>query len=166
MGTVLQDLRYGIRMLLKNPGFTAIAVLTLALGIGGNATVFSWIRGVLLNPIPAVQKANRLVALETVMPDGTYRTSSYQDFRDYSEQNNVFSAMVGFELIPVNMNWDGHGRDERVWGEIVTENFFDVLGVHAERGQTFHASDAGALDSDPYIVLGHRLWQGDVILSV
>jgi len=159
MGTVLQDLRYGIRMLLKNPGFTAIAVLTLALGIGGNATVFSWIRGVLLNPIPAIQKANQLVALETVMPDGTYRTSSYLDFRDYSEQNNVFSGMIGFELVPVNMSWTGHAQDERVWGEIVTENFFDVLGVHAERGQTFHAKDAGAVNGDPYIVLGHNLWQ-------
>jgi len=159
MGSLPQDLRYGIRMLLKNPGFTAIAVLTLALGIGGNATVFSWIRGVLLNPIPAVQKANQLVALETVMPDGTYRTSSYLDFRDYSEQNNVFSGMIGFELVPVNMSWTGHAQDERVWGEIVTENFFDVLGVHAERGQTFHAKDAGAVNGDPYIVLGHNLWQ-------
>jgi predicted permease len=159
MDALLQDLRYGIRMLLKNPGFTAIAVLTLALGIGGNATVFSWIRGVLLNPIPAVQKANQLVALETVMPDGTYRTSSYLDFRDYSEQNSVFSGMIGFELIPVNMSWHGHAQDERIWGEIVTENFFDVLGVHADRGQTFHAKDAGAANGDPYIVLGHKLWQ-------
>jgi macrolide transport system ATP-binding/permease protein len=159
MDALLQDLRYGIRMLLKNPGFTAIAVLTLALGIGGNATVFSWIRGVLLNPIPAVQKANQLVALETVMPDGTYRTSSYLDFRDYSEQNSVFSGMIGFELIPVNMSWNGHAQDERIWGEIVTENFFDVLGVHADRGQTFHAKDAGAANGDPYIVLGQKFWQ-------
>jgi predicted permease len=159
MGTLLQDLRYGVRMLRKNPGFAVIAVLTLALGIGGNATVFSWIRGVLLDPVPAVDNASRLVVLETVMPDGTYRTSSYVDFHDYNEQNQVFSGMIGFELIPVNMSWGGHAQDQRVWGEIVTENCFDVLGVHAERGQMFHAKDAGAANGDPYIVLGHDFWQ-------
>ncbi|HET6199794.1 MAG TPA: ABC transporter permease, partial [Candidatus Acidoferrales bacterium] len=159
MSSLIQDLRYGIRMLLKNPGFTAIAVLTLALGIGGNATVFSWIRGTLLYPIPAVAESSRLVALETVMPNGGYRTSSYPDYRDYSEQNQVFSGMIGFELLPVNMSWNGHEQDQRVWGEIVTENFFDVLGVRAARGQVFHAKDAGAQNGDPYIVLGNNFWR-------
>lgn len=159
MGSLLQDVRYGIRMLLKNPGFTVIAVLTLALGIGGNATVFSWIRGTLLHPIPAVAESSRLVALETVMPNGAYRTSSYPDYRDYSEQNQVFSGMIGFELLPVNMSWNGHAQDQRVWGEIVTENFFDVLGVRAARGQVFHAKDAGAQNGDPYIVLGNNFWR-------
>lgn len=159
MGSLLQDVRYGIRMLVKNPGFTAIAVLTLALGIGGNATVFSWIRGVLLHPIPAVPESSRLVALETLMPDGQYRTSSYLDFHDYNDQNQVFSGMVGFELIPANMSWNGHNQNERVWGEIVTENFFDVLGVRAERGHLFKATDNRGVNSDPYIVLSHGFWQ-------
>src|SRR5579864_2660220 len=159
MGSLLQDLRYGLRMLMKNPGFTAIAVLTLALGIGGNATVFSWISGPLLHPIPAVPESSKLVAVETVMPDGQYHTSSYLDFRDYRAQNQVFSGMIGFELVPVNMSWSGHTQDERVWGEIVTENYFQVLGIRAERGRLFRASDNGGVSSDPYVILGYNFWK-------
>lgn len=159
MKNILQDVRYGLRTLLKNPGFTIIAVLTLMLGIGGNATVFSWIHGTLLNPIPGVKDSSRLVAVETIMPSGEFHTSSYLDFRDYSAQNQVFSGMIGFELVPVNMSWNGHQQDERVWGEIVTENYFEVLGVSAQSGRLFHASDNQGLSSDPYIILSHNFWQ-------
>lgn len=159
MNTVMQDVKYAMRMLAKSPGFTVIALLTLMLGIGGNATVFSWIRGTLLHPIPGVPESSRLVAVETVMPTGEFHTSSYQDFRDYSAQNEVFSGMIGFELVPVNMSWSGHAQDERVWGEIVTENTFEVLGVHAERGRLFRASDNRGVSSDPYIVLSHNFWR-------
>ncbi len=159
MGSLLQDLRYGIRMLLKSPGFTAIAVLTLALGIGGNATVFSWVQSVLLHPLPGIEHSNRLVAIETVMPSGEYHTSSYPDFRDYRDQNEVLSGLVGFELVPANMTWAGNKQEQRVWGEIVTENYFDVLGVRAERGRLFEAKDRSALNSDPYIVLSYPFWQ-------
>jgi len=156
---ILQDVRYGIRMLMKNPSFTTVALLTLMLGIGGNATVFSWIRGALLHPIPAVPQSSRLVALETVLPSGEFHTSSYQDFRDYSTQNQVFSGVIGFELVPVNMSWSGHTQNERVWGEIVTENFFQVLGVRAEIGRLFRATDDKGPSSDPYIVLSHDFWK-------
>ena len=159
MKSILQDVRYGVRVLLKNRGFTTIAVLTLMLGIGGNATVFSWIRGTLLNPIPGMKESSRLVAVETVMPSGEFHTSSYQDFREYSAQNQVFSGMIGFELVPVNMSWNGHQQDERVWGEIVTENYFDVLGVNAESGRLFRASDNKGISSDPYIILSHNFWK-------
>ena len=146
-------------MLLKNPGFTAIAVLTLALGIGGNATVFSWVQSVLLHPLPAIQHSDRLAAIETIMPNGEYHTSSYPDFRDYRDQNQVLSGLIGFELVPVNMTWAANNQEQRVWGEIVTENYFDVLGVHAERGRLFRAKDKGALGGDPYIVLSYPFWQ-------
>ncbi|HKV26850.1 MAG TPA: ABC transporter permease [Candidatus Acidoferrales bacterium] len=159
MGSLMQDLRYGIRILLKNPGFTAIAVLTLALGIGGNATVFSWVQSVLLHPLPAIQHSDRLVAIETIMPSGEYHTSSYPDFRDYRDQNQLLSGLVGCELVPVNMTWAGNKGEQRIWGEIVTENYFDVLGVRAERGRLFTAKDRGALNGDPYIVLSYAFWQ-------
>ena len=159
MGTLLQDIRYGIRMLAKNPGFTAVAVLSLALGIGGNATVYSWLEAVLLHPISVVKNSDRLVDVETVMPDGAYHTSSYPDYKDYRDRNHVFSGMVGFELVGINLKLEKEQQPQRNWGLIVTENYFDVLGVNAARGRVFHADDARGPNSDPYIVLSDGLWR-------
>lgn len=158
MGTLMQDLRYGFRRLAKAPGFTAVAVLTLALGIGGNATVFSWVRSVLLNPLPGIPDAGKLAAVETVMPSGEFHTSSYPDFKDYRDRNHVFSGLVGFELTGVDMSLRSDEPPERVWGILATENYFDVLGVHAAMGRTFHEEPNQGLNSDPYIVFGHGLW--------
>lgn len=158
MGTLLQDLRYGLRMLTKAPTFTAVAVLTLALGIGGNATVFSWIRAVLLSPLPGIADVDRLAAAETVMPSGEYHTSSYPDFKDYRARSQSFSGLFGFELTGVDMSLRNDAPPERVWGIIATENYFDVLGVHTAMGHTFHEAPNQGLNSDPYIVLGHGLW--------
>ncbi|MGA8221040.1 MAG: ABC transporter permease [Candidatus Acidiferrales bacterium] len=158
MGTLFQDLRYGFRMLAKAPGSTAIAIVILALGIGGNATVFSWMRSVLLNPLPGIADADRLVAAETVMPSGEYHTSSYPDYKDYRDRNHVFSGLIGFELVGVDMSLRNDAPPERVWGLLTTENYFDVIGVRAAMGRTFHSEANQALNSDPYIVLGHALW--------
>ena len=158
MNTLLQDLRYSLRMLTKNPGFTAVAILTLAIGIGGNATVFSWMRGVLLSPLPGVPQANRLVAVESIMPDGEYHTSSYPDYRDYRDRNHVFDGLIGFELADADFSLRNDAPPDRVWGLIATENYFDFLGVHAAIGRTFHAEPHQGLNSDPYVVLGHGFW--------
>jgi macrolide transport system ATP-binding/permease protein len=159
MESLLQDLRFGIRTLLKSPGFTAIAVLTLALGIGGNATVFSWIRAVILNPLPGVERSGQMVAIETVMPSGEYHTSSYPDYRDFRDQNHVFSSLVGFELVGVDMSIRNQAPPERVWGLLTTENYFDALGVQSAMGRSFPVEPNQAPNSDPYIVLGYALWQ-------
>jgi predicted permease len=158
MDTLLQDMRYGLRMLAKAPGFAAVAVLTLALGIGGNATVFSWIRTVLLNPLPGIAHADQFIAVESVMPSGEYHTSSYPDYKDYRDRNDVFSDLIGFEMASVDMSLRNDAPPERVWGIIATENYFDVLGVPAAMGRTFHPVPNQGLNSDPYIVLGHGLW--------
>jgi len=115
MGSLSQDLSFAVRTLRKNPGFTAVAVLTLALGIGGNATVFSWIRAVLLNPLPGVEHSEQMAAVETVMPSGEYHTSSYPDYRDFRDQNHVCSALIGFELTGVDMSLRSDAPPERVW---------------------------------------------------
>ncbi len=159
METLLQDVRYGFRMLAKNPGFTAVAVLSLALGIGGNATVFSWLEAVLFHPLSGVKNSTQLVDVETVMPDGAYHTSSYPDYKDYRDHNQVFSGMIGFELVAANMKLEKEQQPQRNWGLIVTENYFDLLGVNAARGRTFHAEDAQGPNSDPYIVLSDGLWR-------
>jgi predicted permease len=158
MATIWQDMMYALRMLRKSPGFTIVAVLTLVVGIGGNATVFSWIRGVLLNPLPGVTQANQLVVAETVMPGGELHTSSYPDYKDFRDQNHVFSALIGFEFVGADLSLREDAPAKRVWGLIVTENYFDVLGVRPALGQTFHSAPNQALNSDPYIVLSQGLW--------
>jgi predicted permease len=156
--TLIQDFRHALRMMAKSPGFATVAILTLALGIGGNATVFSWIRSILLNPIPAVAHSEQMVAVESVMPSGEYHTSSYPDYKDFRTQNHVFSDVIGFELSGVNMSLRNTEPAERVWGIIATENYFDTLGVHAAIGNTFHEQPNQSLNSDPYIVLSYGLW--------
>jgi predicted permease len=158
MNSLWMDIRYALRMLAKSPGFTAVAVLTLALGIGGNATVFGWIRGVLLDPLPGVPDGNKWVAAETVMPDDEYHTSSYPDYRDYRDRNTVFSNMIGFEMPGVDMSLRAGAPPSRAWGIIATENYFDALGVHPAIGRSFHADENHGPNSDPYIVLGHGFW--------
>lgn len=93
------------------------------------------------------------------MPSGEYHTSSYPDYRDIRDQNRVFSGVLGFELVGVDMSLRNDAPPERVWGMLATENYFDVLGVHAAMGRTFHQEPHQALNSDPYIVLGHSLWK-------
>lgn len=156
---LVNDLRFGARMLAKNRGFTIVAVLTLGLGIGGNAMVLSWIRGVLMDPLPGVHDASQVVAIETVMPDGEYHTSSYPDWKDFREKNQSFSDLIGFEFIGPDIRATDKAQIERVWGLIVTENYFDMLGVNPELGRLFHEEANHALNSDPYIVLADNYWR-------
>src|SRR5258706_14430725 len=83
MNNILRDLRYGLRTLGRNPGFTAVAVLTIGIGIGASTTIFSWMRSMLLNPLPGATQAERIVAIENMAPDGEPITTSYLDFRDF-----------------------------------------------------------------------------------
>ena len=102
--TLWQDVRFGVRMLGKNPGFTAISVLTLALGIGANTTIFSWVRSVLLNPLPGASEPERVVALETLAPNGEWLPSSYLDFRDLRDN---------CRLVEVDVRNEAHGSRRR-----------------------------------------------------
>ncbi|MGH9742428.1 MAG: ABC transporter permease, partial [Candidatus Acidiferrum sp.] len=159
LGDLFNDLRFGARMLAKNRGFTVVAVLTLGLGIGGNAMVLSWIRGVLMDPLPGVHDASQVVAIESVMPDGEYHTSSYPDWKDFREKNRSFSDLIGFEFIGPDIRATQKAQLERVWGLIVTENYFDMLGVNPELGRLFHEEANQAPNSDPYIVLADNYWR-------
>jgi predicted permease len=151
-------MKFAFRSLAKSPGFTAVAILTLALGIGTTTTVFSWIERVLLNPLPGAAEPHRLVALETRTPAGEHIDTSYPDFLDYRAQAKSFSHLAVHKERPLNL---GSGATtERVWAELVSGNFFDALGVRPLLGRFFAAADRaddnGAL---PVAVIGEALWR-------
>jgi predicted permease len=159
MFSLIQDMRFGFRMLNKRPGFTLASVLTLALGIGASTVVYSWTQAVLFHPLGAAKNSDQLVVAETVMPDGALHTSSYPDFVDYRAQQRVFTDMIGFELIGDIVRAGDEAQGERTWGEIVTGNFFDLLGVHAARGRTFAPEEDGAPGGHPVAVISDGLWK-------
>jgi macrolide transport system ATP-binding/permease protein len=157
MDSFVQDLRYGIRTLIKNPGLTAVIVLSLALGIGANISVFSFVNAFLLRPLP-VKDPDQLVALYSGDSDHPYGGISYLNFLEYRQQNDVFSDMIAFwRMAPVNLSSDG--RTERVWGSVVSGNYFSLLGVKTALGRTFLPEEDRTPGSHPVAVLSHDLWQ-------
>jgi predicted permease len=158
MRTLLQDLRYGFRVSLSKPGFTLLAVLTLAIGIAANATVFSWIDSVLVRPLPGVSNGDELAALETVAPNGDYFPTSYPDYRDYRDHLTLLAGLAMAQPRPLRIGDDDQG--ERVWGELVTGNYFSVLGVHPLAGRVFSPSEYGDSQGGyPVAVIGAGLWK-------
>jgi predicted permease len=151
----LNDLRYSLRSLFASPGMTVAAVLTLALGIGANTAIFSGINGIFLNPAPGVARATELVELYAKDRLGTFELSS-PDYRDYRDRNDVFSGLVAYQFFPsILAEGDAH---ERIWSLLASGNYFEVLGVRAEKGRLLAPSD----DEDggrPVIVIGYGLWQ-------
>ncbi len=132
----LADVRFGARMFGKNPGFTAVAVLTLALGIGATSTMFSWIRTVLLNPLPGAAEPERVVALEEQAPSGDPVMSSYLDYSDFRDHLKLIESM---SVVEARSFAAGKGTHvERVWGQLVSGNFFDVLRVQSRVGEIFY----------------------------
>jgi predicted permease len=159
MFSLISDLRFGFRMLAKRPGFTLAAVLTLALGIGASTVIYSWTQAVLFHPLGAAKNSDQLVVAETVMPDGALHTSSYPDFVDYRAQQHVFTDMIGFELTGNIVRAGNETQGERTWGELVTGNYFDVLGVHAALGRTFAPEEDGAPGGHPVAIISDGLWR-------
>ena len=136
MGNLLQDVRYAIRMLAKNPGFTIIAVLTLALGIGANTAIFSVVSGVLLRPLP-YPEPDKLIALSEKTANFESSSISYPNFLDWQRQNTSFSAMAAYRQDDYSLT--GSGETERVRVGMVSHEFFEILGVHPVHGRLFTA---------------------------
>src|SRR5262249_54747108 len=134
MNTILQDLRYGARMLLKQPGFTIIAVLTLSVGIGANTAIFSLINTVLLRRLPFAEP-ERLVWTWGEFSGGNRASTSPPDFLDYRAQNRSFEELAAMMFSSFNLT--GSGEPERVFGSAVTANFFQALGVKPIQGRAF-----------------------------
>jgi len=154
MQTLWQDLLFGLRMLAKKPGFTAVAVLTLALGIGANTAIFSVVNAVLLRPLP-YREPQQLVWVREVQAKQQANFSP-AEFLDYQAQNQSFTEMAAYRLMSFTLT--GAGEPEQLNGLIVTANFFSLLGVPAERGRVFQAED-GRAGAPRVAVISHDFWQ-------
>src|ERR1700733_10722374 len=153
--TLAQDLRFAVRMLAKSPAFTAIAILTLALGIGGNTAIFSIVNGVLLNPLPFPQP-DRLVALHESKPNFENGAISYPNFLDWRKDNRTFSSMG------ISRRWafslTGRGDAEQVKANFVSSGYFALLGVHPLLGREFiEAEDQPG--ASPVAMISEGLWR-------
>jgi len=157
METIWQDLRYSLRVLAKAPGFTAVAILTLAIGMGASVTIFSWVRAVLLNPLPGVAEPDRIVALESLTPDADWVPTSYLDFRDLRDNCKLMESMSVAK--PVALAVGNEDNIERVWGEVVSGNFFDLLRVKPELGRFFSPAEVDhQQNAHPLAILSHSYW--------
>ncbi len=166
MNNLLLDLRYAVRMLRKRPGFTAAAVMVLALGIGANTAIFSMVNAFLLKPLPVRQPA-QLVGLynrDTRKPD-TYRAFSYPNYVDLREQNTVFSSVMAHNMAMVGLT-EGE-RTRRVFADVVSANYFDTFGVPLFRGRGFTSVEERAGSAPPVAIVSYSFWQkrgaGDVL---
>ena len=158
MGNFLQDLKYAIRMFRKNAGFTIIAILTLALGIGANSTVFSWLNATLLNALPGVADQDRIVLAARGTSANPRVSFSYLDYVDLRDRNRLFSGLTASNMIPISLT--EKERPQRLWGTIVSGNYFDVLGVHLSLGRGFSPAEGATPDNAPVVVLSYHLWKG------
>ena len=158
MGTLMQEIRYSLRTLAKSPGFTAVAVLTLALGIGANTAIFSVVRAVLLRPLPydnPVQLVEVKNTYEPIVPEGGL---SPGDFTDWCREATSFSACGGYYETTQEFNLTGDGEPERVSAGYATSALFPMLGIRAVAGRTFLAEEDKA-GSAPVVMLSHFFWQ-------
>ncbi len=166
MLTLWQDLRYGARLLIKNPGGTSIIVLTLALAIGANTAVLSTVSAYILRPLPvtAPEEVVRMYFGNRKDP-AVWGVFSYPNYIDLREQNRVLSGLVARQQHSsaisdsAGRQVSGGGPAEAVWGEVVSGNYFDVLGVKATMGRTFLAEEDRTQGTHPVVVLAHALWQ-------
>ena len=156
MRALIREFRHGLRALLKAPGFTMIAILTLALGIGANSTIFSWINSTLLNPIPGVAHASKYVEL-TAGPAGDDAPISYPDYVDLRDRNHTLSSLIVYTLW--SMDITGSAKPERVWGMFSSANYFDALDVHPILGRGFLPAEGSKPGGAPVVIISNRLWQ-------
>jgi macrolide transport system ATP-binding/permease protein len=163
MQVLFQDIRYGLRMLAKNPGFTAVAVLAIALGIGVNAGIFSVLNGAALRMLP-VPSAGQIVSVDQIFHGSVNRDVhgeptlfSYSEYQDYRANNRVFSGLLAYEPF-LNATLAG-GRARQLYGQLTSCNYFDVLSMHPAEGRGFVETDCAVPGQGAVVVLSDELWQ-------
>jgi predicted permease len=151
------DLTCALRRLRSSPGFTAAAIVTLALGIGANTTIFSLVNTVVFRPF-GVERQQELVSLNIRGSKAQFPTLSYPDYRDYRDRNTVLSGLAVYRMMAMNMS-RGEAKNVRLWGYEVSGNYFDMLGVQAIRGRVLHADDDVKRGGHPVAVISYSCWR-------
>ncbi|HJQ25196.1 MAG TPA: ABC transporter permease [Blastocatellia bacterium] len=160
MHTLWQDLRYAARMLRKQPSLTIIVVLSIGIGIGANTTVFAWMESLLLNPAPLVKDSGRLVAINSANADGSGGEAmpfSYLTYLDWRDAAQSFDGLIAQAVTRVNLRLPEESQGEAAWVEIVSGNYFDLLGVPAQMGRAFTLAEERS--AAPVVVINYNLWQ-------
>jgi macrolide transport system ATP-binding/permease protein len=150
-----QDLRYGARMIIKQPAFSLIAILTLGLGIGANSAIFSLVNTVALRPLP-IADPGRVVEITPLQKGQEFGNFSYPFYKDYRDKNEVLDGLAAYRFVPLSLSQGG--GNERLWGYLVSGNYFNLLGVSAYRGRMFTQEDDRAQGESPVVVLSHDCW--------
>jgi predicted permease len=157
MTSFWQDVRYSLRMIVKAPGFAAIAILTLALGIGANTTIFSWINSALLNPVPGLARPSEVVSLTLSKPGDNPFPFTYPDLEAMRDGQLSFTGITACSF--AQMSLTGKSKPERVWGMVVSANYFEILGVRPILGRGFLPVEDEKPGGAPVAVISYRFWQ-------
>ena len=158
MAELLQDLRYTLRSFRNRPSFAAVAILTIAVGIGANTTVFSWLRSLLLNPLPGTEQPGRIVAIENTAPGGEPITTSYLDFRDFRDNLRAINFVTAYRGYVFSVG--DAPNTERVWGEMASGGLFDMLSIKPEAGRFFSMEERDdAQNAHAVVVISHSFWK-------
>src|SRR5690606_9107637 len=155
--TLWQDIRYGLRTLRKAPGFTAVAVLSLAVGIGLNSAIFTIVDNVLFRPLPYTQPETVAAIFTNEHAESRFGTSSYPDLQDIARASASFESVAGHSMMFAALGINGENR--LAFGEVVTANFFSSLGIPLVAGRGFDPSHEVGEGAHPVALISHRLWQ-------
>jgi predicted permease len=162
--TIIQDIRFAVRILIKNPGFSLIAILSLALGIGANAAIFSLADALFLRPLPILEPS-QVLNIGTNTPDNPFGTGSnvsYPNYRDLRDQSKSFDGVTAFQLSTMSVATSSHELPKIRTGVIVSDNFFQTLGVQPILGRTFLPEEGQVPGRDAVVVVGYDFWQNDL----
>jgi predicted permease len=156
METLLQDLRYAVRMILKSPVLSGLAILSLGLGIGANTTIFSVTNALLLQSVPVAEPTRLLAVYTTDKKNPGFAPLSHLNWKDYAKDGEVFEGVLGYDWTPMSLNTGG--QPQVLFGQLVSGNYFDLLGVRAVLGRTFGPHEDEVPGRDPVVVLSHAFW--------
>ena len=158
MESPAKDIRFGLRALRKNPGFTILAILALALGIGANTAIFSVVYSLMFRPLQGAEDSSRLVTLGLTEGTSYPYSPSYMVYQDYRSLKSVFADAAGFQITPAQLRI-ANQNPERIMFSLVSGNYFDVLGVKMAHGRKFTSDEAQRMGAGNVVVLGYKFWK-------